>query len=116
MAHALGDVLERAGHHEPAVGEPEQHDGIEILVENLVDDVLDVRAEPDLRACQVHALADAREARREDLMARALQPAPHVPEAVCAGPGPVDENERRHQRLVRRGGGAACNALPARQH
>ena len=108
VTDAIGDVLQRPRHHHTAVGIPEQHDAVEILVEDLVDDIVDVRAERDLRARQVRALTDAGEAGCEDLVPGRLQAAPHVPEAVRAGPGPVDEYERRHLAVLRRLRRAAC--------
>ena len=92
-----------------AVGEAEQHD-VPVLVEHVVDDVLDVRAERDLRAREVHALADARQARREHLVAGRLQAAPYVAEAVGAGPGAVDEDERAHAGIRTRAGFAHVGA------
>ena len=39
VANALGDVAKRAGDDAAAVGEADQHDAVEILVEHVVDDV-----------------------------------------------------------------------------
>ena len=96
MADAFGDVLQRSGDHHPAVGESEQDDLVETLVQHLIDDVLNVRRQRDLRTRQVRALAESREARRERLVAGRLQAAPDVAEAVCTRPGAVDEDEGTH--------------------
>ena len=96
VADPLGDVLQRSGDHDPAVGEPEQHDVGEVLVEDLVDDVADVGGEVDLRAHEVDPLADAREARGEHLVALGGQEGPHLAEAVRPTPRTVHQHERRH--------------------
>ena len=44
VAHPVADVVEAAGHDHAAVGEAEEHDLVEVLVEHLVDDVLDVQS------------------------------------------------------------------------
>jgi hypothetical protein len=93
----FGDVPERPGDHEPAVGEAQQHDAAEILVPDGVDDVGDVRGQAHLRAGQVGALADAGQARREDLVPGRPERAAHLAEAVRAAPRAVDQDEDRHR-------------------
>ena len=82
MAHPVGDVLQGPCHHHPAIGESQQHDLVEILVQHVIDDVLNVRRQRDLRTCQVRALAEPGEARRERLMTGHLEAAPYVAKAV----------------------------------
>ena len=96
VADPLGDVLEGTGDDEPAVGEAEQHDPGQILVQHLVDDVADMGAEVDHRAGEVGPLADAGQARGEHLMARRRQPAPNVTEPVGPAPATVHQHVRRH--------------------
>ena len=48
----------------------------------------------------MRALADAGQARREDVVPGRLQLAPDVAEAVRAAPGAVHEDERRHRAIV----------------
>ena len=110
MADPLGDVLQRSGDHDPAVGEPEQHDVGEVLVEDLVDDVADVGGEVDLRAHEVDPLADAREARGEHLVALGGQEGPDLAEPVRPTPRTVHQHERRHAQPS----GAPTAGRPAR--
>ena len=53
VTHPVCDMLERAGHDEPAVGEAQQRDLIQILIEDVVDDIADMCTEIDRRARQV---------------------------------------------------------------
>ena len=96
VADPVGDVGEAAGHHHPAVGEAEQHDAVEVLVEDVVDDVAHVGAEVDLRTAEVGPLAEAGEAGREDVVAGALEPAADVTEAVGAAPRSMHQHVGRH--------------------
>src|SRR5262249_59867525 len=68
VADPVGDVLERPGDHQPAVGEPQQHDAPQVLIQHRVRDVGDVRGQADLRAGQVRPLTDAGQAGGEDLV------------------------------------------------
>jgi hypothetical protein len=97
VPYSFGDVLERAGDHEPAVGEAEQDDVAEVLVPDGVDDVGDVRGQAHLRARKVGALADAGQARREDLVAGGPERAAQLAEAVRATPCTVNQDKDRHQ-------------------
>ena len=60
--------MQAPGDDESAVGESEQDDDVEILVERLVDHVLHVRRQVHLRARQMGPFADAGQARREHLV------------------------------------------------
>jgi hypothetical protein len=97
VPYSPGDVLERPGDHEPAVGEAEQHDVAEVLVPDGVDDVGDMRGQGHLRTGQVRTLADAGQAGREDLVAGRPERAAHLAEAVRAAPRAVHQDENRHQ-------------------
>ena len=50
MSHPICDVVKCAGHDDTAVGEPQERDISEILVQNDVHDVTNVRGEVDARA------------------------------------------------------------------
>jgi hypothetical protein len=89
-------VGERPGDDHPAVGEPEQDDVIEILVQHVVDDVFDVGRQPDLWTGEVNPLAETGERWRGDVVPGVAQHWPHLAEAVRARPGAVNENVRRH--------------------
>ena len=68
MADPVSDVLKRAGDNEAPVGKAEQHDVVQVFIQDLVRDIQDVRGEIDLRAAQVRALAQAGQAGCEHLV------------------------------------------------
>src|SRR5689334_4079115 len=89
---AVGDMLERARDDEAAIGESDQHDLVQILVEDVVHDVADMRAEADLRAGEMNALADAGQAGARHFVSRGAEQGPHMPKAVGAAPSAVNQN------------------------
>src|SRR6188768_4069418 len=96
MRDALGDMLERAGDDEAAIGKSDQDDVVEILVQHVIDDVADMRAEADQRAGKVHPLADAGQARARHLVPFGAEQSAHMPEAMGAAPGAVNQDEFSH--------------------
>ena len=89
VADAIGDVLEGAGHDESAVRETDEHDRREVLVQNVVHDVADVRRQRHLRAREMHPFTNAGEARREHLMPCRVQLSSNAPKHMSTAPPTV---------------------------
>jgi len=96
VRHPVGDVLEGAGHDHAAIGEAEQHDVGQVLVEDRVHHVEHVGGQVDLRRRQVRALPDAGQGRSEHLMPRLAQRPADQTESPGAAPRPVHQNNCRH--------------------
>ena len=96
MGDAIGHVFQAPGDDDPAVGEPDQDDVVQVLVEDHVGDVGDVRGEAHLRARQVGSLADPGQARGEHDVTGGGEETADVPEAVRPFQRSVDQHERRH--------------------
>src|SRR5262245_16424775 len=86
MAHALGDVLESARHDHAPIREAEQHDLVQALVEDVIDDVGDVCRQVDLGTDEMDAFAEAREAWRGHVVPAGAQQRANFPKAVGATP------------------------------
>jgi len=95
----VADVLQRARDHAPAVGEAEQHDPVEILIQHHVDHIGDVGGQAHLRAGQMDPLADASQAGREHLVPGRSQRRADLTEAVRAAPCAMHQDKRRHANL-----------------
>ena len=96
VADPVGDVGQAAGHDGTPVREPEEHDVVEVLVEDLVDDVGDVRAQRDLGTREVGPFADAGEAGREHVVVLGPQQRSDVTEPVGPAPCAVHQHVGRH--------------------
>ena len=96
VRYPVGDVLEGAGHDHAAVGEAEQHDVGQVLVEDRVHHVEHVSGQVDLRRRQVGALSDAGQGRGEHLVPRLAQRPADQTEAPRPAPRPVHQNKCRH--------------------
>ncbi len=96
LGHAVRHLVESAGDHHAAVGVPEEDDVAVVLVQQVVHDVLDVSAQPDLGAREVGPLAEPGQARGEALVAGRMEQPAYVPEPVGSAPATVDQDGGRH--------------------
>ena len=89
LVHLLGDARD----DDAAIGVADQHDVLEPLPFDHVDDVGHVGGEIDLGIEQVRALAQPGHGRREHLVAALLQEIGDAPPAPAAVPGAVHQHE-----------------------
>ena len=116
VRYPVGDVLEGAGHDHAAVGEAEQHDVGQVLVEDRVHHVEHVGGQVDLRRRQVGALSDAGQGRGEHLVPRLAQRPADQTEAPRPAPRPVHQNNCRHGADARPARTAPGNVPPPQFH
>ena len=100
LADSIVDVIDGGGDDDAAVRVADQHDVAQVLEHDLVDDVVDVRRQVDLRAGEVDPLTDASEARCEHVMS-------------LGGEQPCARHASRGRRPMRRGRVRTSSCDPA---
>ena len=82
MRDTLGNMRERAGDNEAAVGKSDQHDVVEILVQHVIDHVADMGAEAHQRTGKVYPFTNPRQARRRHVVAFGAKQPAHMSKTV----------------------------------